>query len=89
MGGILLYKPYKYVPPKRPVGFLGVPGVTTGQYTLPILSGIGYGFRGSYGNVSTYLSFQFQMNKKEIEIYEFEMHLGNYDMSDMDFRDKV
>ena len=29
------------------------------------------------------------MNKKETEIYEFEMHLGNYDMSDMDFRDKV
>ena len=29
------------------------------------------------------------MNKKEIEIYEFEMHFGNYDMSDMGFRDKV
>ena len=29
------------------------------------------------------------MNKKEIEIYKFEMHLGNYDMSDMDFRGKV
>ena len=29
------------------------------------------------------------MNKKEIEMYEFEMHLGNYDMSDMDFRGKV
>ena len=29
------------------------------------------------------------MNKKEIEIYEFEMHLGNYDMSDTDFRGKV
>ena len=29
------------------------------------------------------------MNKKEIEKYEFEMHLGNYDMSDMDFRGKV
>ena len=29
------------------------------------------------------------MNKKEMEIHEFEMHLGNYDMSDMDFRGKV
>ena len=30
-------KLYNYVPPKRPVGFLGLSGVTTGQYTLPIL----------------------------------------------------
>ena len=37
-------------------------------------SGIGYGFRGNYGRVHkyTYLSFQFQMNKNEIEICEFE-----------------
>ena len=33
-------------------------------YTLPILVGIGYGFRGNYGSVWTYLSFQFQMSKK-------------------------
>ena len=36
-GGTLLYKTYKYVQPKGPVGFLGLSGVTTGQYTLPIL----------------------------------------------------
>ena len=29
--------------------------------------------RGNYGSVVTYLSFQFQMNKKEKVIYEFKM----------------
>ena len=29
--------------------------------------------QGNYGSVVTYLSFQFQMNKKEKVIYEFEM----------------
>ena len=38
------------------------------------LSGIGYGFRGNNGRVWTYLSFQFQMKKKEREICETEMH---------------
>ena len=32
---------------------------------------IEYGFRGKHGSEWTYLSFQFQMNKKEIEICEF------------------
>ena len=36
-------------------------------------SGIGSGFQGNYGSVRTYLPFQFQMNKKEREICEFEM----------------
>ena len=31
--------------------------------------------RSDYGNVWTYLSFQFQMNKKERVIFEFEMGL--------------
>ena len=31
-------------------------------------SGIGYGFWGNYGSVWTYLSFQFQMYKKERDI---------------------
>ena len=45
-------------------------------YTLfPFWSGIGYGFQGNYGSVWTYLPFQFQMIKKEIEICEIEMHL--------------
>ena len=37
----------------------------------PFWSGIGYGFRGNYGSVWTYLSFQ--LSKKEREICEFEM----------------
>ena len=35
-----------------------------GPRLCPFWSGIGYGFRGNYGNVWKYLSFQFQMNKK-------------------------
>ena len=33
----------------------------------------GHGFRGNYGSVWTYLSFQFQMNKRKREIRVFEM----------------
>ena len=48
-------------------------------YTLcPFWSGIGCGFRGNYGSVLTFLSFQFQMSKKEREIWEFEMDLKNF-----------
>ena len=44
-------------------------------YTLcPFRSEIGYGFRGNYRSVWTYLSFQFQLNNKEVEICEFQMH---------------
>ena len=38
------------------------------------LSGIGYGFRGNNESVRTYLSFQFQMKKKQRELCEIEMH---------------
>ena len=40
-------------------------------------------FRGNYGSVHkwTYLSFQFQMDKNEIEMREFEMHLENFFVS--------
>ena len=31
---------------------------------------------GTYGSVRTYISFQFQMNRNEVEICEFEMHLN-------------
>ena len=45
-------------------------------YTLcPFWCEIGYGSRENCGSVWTQLSFQFQMNKYEIEIREFEMHL--------------
>jgi len=37
-------------------------------------SGTGYGFQGNYGIVWAYMSFQFQMNKKERLIYEFEVN---------------
>ena len=48
-------------------------------YTLcPFWSGIGYGFRGNYASVWTYLSFQFQMGEKEREICEFEMDFKNF-----------
>ena len=36
-------------------------------------SGIGYGFRGNYRSVWTYLSFRFQIRKKEREICKLEM----------------
>ena len=39
----------------------------------PFWSENGYGFRGNYGNVWTYLQFQFQMSKKEREMREFEV----------------
>ena len=35
-----------------------------------------YKFRGNYGSVWTYLSFQFQMNKKERKICKFEIDFG-------------
>ena len=62
-----------------------------GYKFCPFWSGIVHGFRGNLGGVRTYLSFQFQMSKKEREICEYEMglenlffslrsHLGNDDM---------
>ena len=68
-GGTILYKPYKYVPPKRPVRFLGLFGMTTG-ILFAHFGLVGYSFRRSYGRVSTYLPFQFQIrNKNEILKY--------------------
>ena len=62
------------------VGGLGLFGPKT---LCPFWCGIGYGFRGNYRSVHewTYLSFQFQMNKNEIEMCEFEMHLENFFVS--------
>ena len=48
-------------------------GLKTGMDFAPFWSGIGYGFRGNYGSVRTYLSPQFQMNQKERVICVFEM----------------
>ena len=62
------------------VGGLGLFGLKT---LRPFCCGIGYGFRGNNGSVHewTYLSLQFQMNKNEIEMFEFEMHLENFFVS--------
>ena len=49
-------------------------GLKTG---VDFWSGIGYGFRGHYGSVRTYLLFQFQMSKNEKEICQFEWVLRN------------
>ena len=68
----LILNPYRYVPPQR-VWFLGLL-VWKQVHTLRlILCGIGYCFRRNYGSVWTYLSFQFQMSKKEKEIWEFKI----------------
>ena len=42
--------------------------ILDGYTFCPFWSGIGYGFRGNYGSVWTYLSFRFQMNEKERNI---------------------
>ena len=44
-----------------------------GLTNILFLSETGYGFRGNYGNVWTYLSFQFQINKNKMAIWEFQM----------------
>ena len=64
------------MPPQR-VGF-GAFLVWDGYTLCPFWSGIGYGFRGNYGSVWKYLSFQFQMSKKESDICEFEMDFWKY-----------
>ena len=60
----------------RKTNFRGVHPYISFGYKMgidcPFWSGIGYGFRGNYGSVWTYLSFQFQMSKKERGIFEFE-----------------
>ena len=62
---------------------VGIRGGTPFYNGFGLWCGIGYGFRGNYGSVHewTYLSFQFQMNKNEIEMCEFEMHLENFSVS--------
>ena len=72
--GTPLYKPYMFVSPQR-VGFLSRFGLKTG--ISPLFARIGgYGFRGNFGSVWTYLSFQFQMyanSKCILEIFIFSV----------------
>ena len=80
----------RYLPDvEQCMAYSGVDGVMTAgllhtQGVLPYISYIGMCgpkgmlfvlLRSDYGNVWTYLSFQFQMNKKERVIFEFEMGL--------------
>ena len=67
-GDTPLYLPKRYVPPQR-VCFWAVL-VWKRVQTFLFWSEFSYGFRG---NAWTYLSFQFQMNKKERVICEFEV----------------
>ena len=66
--GLLPYKSRVVNRSPQRVGFLRRFDLKTGHTHCPYLSGIGYGFRGKYGN-KTYLSFQFQMIKKESDSY--------------------
>ena len=67
-GDISLYEPYKYV---KDMVFALFWSIKNGYTLRSFWFGIGYGFRGNYWSVRTYLSFQFQMNKKEKEKCEF------------------
>ena len=75
-GCTFLNKSFRYVSPQR-VWFLRLLGLKSGTF-CPFWSGIGYGFRGNNWSGWTYLSLQFQMKKKEREIYEFEIHFKKY-----------
>ena len=60
--------PFRFVPILVPRArrFLVTWSYGTGMRFWPFWSGIGYGFRGNYGSVWTYLSFQFKMSKKSL-----------------------
>ena len=74
-GGTPLYKPYRYVPPHR-VEFLRCFGLKTGVHFAHFgLERVW--FPKERRIVWMYLSFQFQIRKKEREICEFEMNLKN------------
>ena len=54
------------------LGFFAPLWSQNGYRFCPFCSGIGYGFGRNYGCVSMCLLFQFQMNKKESALCEFE-----------------
>ena len=65
-GGTPLYKLYRHVPPHR-VGFLRRCGLKTGIHFAHFGLESGMVFEGTTGVNERYLSFQFQMSKKERE----------------------
>ena len=71
-GGTPLFKTYRYVLPQGGMVF-----AWKRVCTLPILVWNRVWFSRELRSVWTYLSFQFQMSKKEREICEFEMDLNN------------
>ena len=69
-----MYKPFRYVPPQR-VGFLHRFGLKTSIDFVHFGLESGMVFKGTTGVSEHFLSFQFQMNKNEVEICEFEKYL--------------
>ena len=70
--GTPLYKPYRYVPPQR-VGFLRRFGLKTGIDSAHFGLESGMVYEGTTVVYPMCSSFQFQMNRKESVIWEFEM----------------
>ena len=66
-GGAPLYKLYRYVLPK---------GYDFWAFLVRETGMVFEGTMGTYERID--ILFQFQMNKKELEICEFEMHLKKY-----------
>ena len=77
MGSTPLCKLYRYVPPHR-VGFLRRFGLKTGIHFAYFGLESSMVFERELRIISTHLSFQFQMNKKEREICEFEVGLNSF-----------
>ena len=72
VGGTPLHKPYRYVPPPR-VGFLGLFGLKTGRYILPILVWNQVWFsRELWECVDVFI-----VSKKERQICKFEIDFGS------------
>ena len=67
-GGTPLYKLYRYVPPHR-VGFLRRFGLKTGILFVHFGLVSGMVFEGTTECMNVLVSFQFQISKKEREIY--------------------
>ena len=78
MGGVPLYKPYRYVPPQR-VWFFRRFDLKTGIDFAYFGLESGMVFEKTTGRYeSIYRRFQFQMNKKERELCEFVVDFKSF-----------
>ena len=78
MGGVPLYKPYRYVPPQR-VWFFRRFDLKTGIDFAYVGVESGMVFEKTTGRYeSIYRRFQFQMNKKERELCEFVVDFKSF-----------